>query len=357
VVALPTATLDAVLPLARQGKLPFLAGMLDAGASARLEIRSPPWPAPLWTSWATGKLPFRHGVPGAHRFTAPLLGRSVRLAIVPLAPAFARWGLAGGRPVPVERADRRAATVWEILATARRPSTLIGFADWLGGERPAAPSARNPASSIAIRELRRLGRHELARALEADRARLTEARARLGDTPASTAVFVDLPGLETAALATYGGFAAARFEARRAAVATDAAHAYETYLAGIDAELELLWEALAPPRLLAVSSPYGVAASRGLLRPLLTSELELRGTLAGAPDGLLLLRGDGIRAGAAASQGRVVDLVPTLLYAAGLPLARDFDGRVLAELFEPAVLQQRALAFVPSYEPLVGAGR
>jgi hypothetical protein len=234
---------------------------------------------------------------------------------------------------------------------------LIGFADWLGGERPAAPSARNPASSIAIRELRRLGRHELARALEADRARLTEARARLGDTPASTAVFVDLPGLETAALATYGGFAAARFEARRAAVATDAAHAYETYLAGIDAELELLWEALAPPRLLAVSSPYGVAASRGLLRPLLTSELELRGTLAGAPDGLLLLRGDGIRAGAAASQGRVVDLVPTLLYAAGLPLARDFDGRVLAELFEPAVLQQRALAFVPSYEPLVGAGR
>ncbi|HSM14419.1 MAG TPA: phosphodiesterase, partial [Thermoanaerobaculia bacterium] len=47
-----------------------------------------------------------------------------------------------------------------------------------------------------------------------------------------------------------------------------------------------------------------------------------------------------------------LDVAPTLLYALGLPSARDFDGRVLAEAFEPALLQSRALGFVPSFEGL-----
>ncbi|HLF55210.1 MAG TPA: hypothetical protein VI942_00035, partial [Thermoanaerobaculia bacterium] len=166
------------------------------------------------------------------------------------------------------------------------------------------------------------------------------------------ALFVELRGLEQAALSAYGGFAAANFEGKRSAEATGAARAYEAYLAGLDSELAIFWGELPRPCLLAISSPYGVAAPRGLVRPLLSGKPELRGSLDDAPDGLLLLRGDGIRAGVQASEGRLVDLVPTLLYAVGLPIARDFDGRVLAELFEPAILQRRALSFVPSFEGL-----
>jgi len=47
--------------------------------------------------------------------------------------------------------------------------------------------------------------------------------------------------------------------------------------------------------------------------------------------------------------------VPTLLYALGLPSARDFDGRVLTEAFTPAFLARRPLTFVPSYETLLPA--
>jgi len=64
------------------------------------------------------------------------------------------------------------------------------------------------------------------------------------------------------------------------------------------------------------------------------------------------MQGDGVRSGVHVAGGRVVDVVPTVLYACGYPLARDFDGRVLAEAFEPAVLQRRALSFVPSFEGL-----
>jgi len=172
-----------------------------------------------------------------------------------------------------------------------------------------------------------------------------------GSHPPAVTV-VDLPGLERAALATYGGFATVTFEGRRSAAATGAARAYEVFLAGLDAELAQLWEEIPPPRLLAVSSPYGVAAPRPALRPLLTSDFELRGSVTGDSDGLLLMFGDDLRAGFQAPEGRILDVAPTLLYAVALPIARDFDGRVLAEMFEPALLQRRALSFVASYEGL-----
>jgi hypothetical protein len=353
VVALPTATLDAVLPLARQGKLPFLAAMLDRGASARLETPTPPRREALVASWATGKLPYRHGIVGDRTWRAPLFGTGARLALLPIAPGFAAWGLAGGKPQPLVAADLRALPVWQILRLGGQPSATFGFPAWLGGEPAAAATASRV--SAAARALDASGHATLARALDADLAALAATREHAAAAPGGSSLFVAVDGFASAAFETYGGFDAATFEGRRSTATQRAARVYERYLAALDVELELLWEALEPPRLLLVSSPYGVAAPRGLARlgrSVLSGDRELRGTLAGAPDGLLLLRGDGVRSGVQVAGGRVVDVVPTVLYACGYPLARDFDGRVLAEAFDPAVLQRRALSFVPSFEGL-----
>jgi hypothetical protein len=88
------------------------------------------------------------------------------------------------------------------------------------------------------------------------------------------------------------------------------------------------------------------------VRSLSGGELELGGTLGESSAGLLLLFGDDVLPPAQIAEARTVDLAPTLLYAAGAPIARDFDGRVLTELFAPALLQRRALSFVPSFEGL-----
>jgi len=353
VVALPTATLDALLPLARQGKLPFVARMLESGASARLGIFSPPRRAALWTSWATGTLPFHHGVVGRWRWSAPALGGGARLSLLPIAPLFPSWGLAGGERAEVTLFDRRALTVWEIFGRLGRPAEAMGFAPWLGGVRVPGPLP-TLERSLAERELATTGRPELANRLAGDRARLAVARDELLlHRPA--ALFVLLDGLEETSTESYGGFAAATFEGARSAATTRAAHAYETYLAGLDAELEAFWQALPEPRLLAITSPFGIDTARGLdriSRLLLSGDRELRGTLNGSPDGMLLIRGAGIRGGVQVAEAAAVDVVPTLLYAADLPIARDFDGRVLSELFDPATLQQRALSFVPSFEGL-----
>jgi hypothetical protein len=353
VLALPTATLDAVLPLSRQGKLPFLATMIDRGASARLAAPTPPRRAALDATWATGKMPYRHAVVDAWRWRAPLFGRGARLALLPIAPGFATWGLAGGEAEPLAVADLRALPVWQILRLGGQPSSTLGFPAWLAAEPAAAAAART--DSPAVRELAASGYERVSAALAADLATLAAARERAASAPGGSSLFVAIDGFALAALETYGGFDAASFEGRRSAATQLAARVYERYLAAVDLELERLWEALAPPRLLIVSSAYGIAAPRGLARlgrSVFSGDRELGGTLAGAPDGLLLMQGDGVRSGVHVAGGRVVDVVPTVLYACGYPLARDFDGRVLAEAFEPAVLQRRALSFVPSFEGL-----
>ena len=75
----------------------------------------------------------------------------------------------------------------------------------------------------------------------------------------------------------------------------------------------------------------------------------------GAPDGVLLVVGPGIRPGAVPSNASVLDVAPTILYLMGLPVARDMEGRVLTEILEPAFAQENPVTFIPSYESLAVA--
>ena len=65
-----------------------------------------------------------------------------------------------------------------------------------------------------------------------------------------------------------------------------------------------------------------------------------------------MLLGDGVRAGQFLEGVHVVDLLPTLLYSLGYPIARDLDGKLLTAAFSPSFLAQHPVTFVPSYEVL-----
>jgi len=354
VLSMPGATLDALLPLAEQGKLPSFGALLDAGVAARLTGFAPARPAALEASWATGKYPWRHGISGDHLYEARALGAGRSLRLLPLRVGFASWGLAGGRTLPLSPAQRTALPVWEIVARAGRAVEVAGFHPALGAST-LEPAAEAGAALRAEQALAASGWAALAAGLGEDRRRLESLRLRLAGERPPDAAFVALAGLEPASLATFGGFARAEIEGSRAGEMRRAADALITYLSGLDAEIGALWEAMPEPRLLVVSSPYGVAAPGGLARllgDLGGGQQHLRGTLAGPPDGILLARGVGLRQGAHLPDVRGIDLAPTLLYAAGLPIARDLDGRVVAEAFEPALLGRQAFSFVPSFEGL-----
>ena len=75
-------------------------------------------------------------------------------------------------------------------------------------------------------------------------------------------------------------------------------------------------------------SAYGVDPQGGWRRlwGQVTPAAALGGEFLNAPDGALLLYGDGIRPGSLLTDARIVDVAPTLLYGLGFPVARDLDG-------------------------------
>jgi predicted AlkP superfamily phosphohydrolase/phosphomutase len=62
IIGIDGGTFDIIRPLVQQGKLPNLAALMTAGASAELSSTIPPITAPAWVSFMTGKNPGKHSV-------------------------------------------------------------------------------------------------------------------------------------------------------------------------------------------------------------------------------------------------------------------------------------------------------
>ena len=72
--------------------------------------------------------------------------------------------------------------------------------------------------------------------------------------------------------------------------------------------------------------------------------------------GVVFLLGGGVRSNQFLDDANILDVMPTLLYAAGCPIGRDLDGRVLVSAFGNDFLAPAPLTFVPSYETLAPEG-
>jgi Type I phosphodiesterase / nucleotide pyrophosphatase len=68
------------------------------------------------------------------------------------------------------------------------------------------------------------------------------------------------------------------------------------------------------------------------------------------PDGVLFLRGPGIRKGGRLVGPRLYDIAPTVLHAMGQPTAEDMDGTVLRAAYEPSYLDRHPVRTIQTYE-------
>lgn len=389
VVGLDSATLDAVLPLCEQGQLPFLNGLLRRGVSARLATPRPSWRLPLWTTLATGKPPYQHGLVSERIYPAWPFGEQPALRLLPAGIGFRFWGTSSR---PSARADggwRRARPLWDIFARQGLAVRVLGWP----GSYPAStnlrycfsdrffsdPVPRASAASLAVspRALAEPARNRRLPAAELP----NELRARLGPrVPAGVlqaaaddlwadrvainfgqpgeldADFVFLGGLREVSSELFGGFAAVQFEGNASRDAQDAAQLVSTYYSLLDGLLAELWgrAQATGPSLLAVVSASGAetpGAWRSAWRHLAGGNL-LAGDVEHGADGLLIVAGAGVRPGTLRGSARIADVAPTLLYAAGFPVASDMEGRVLTEMFEAEFLARQPLTFLTSYETL-----
>lgn len=381
VVGLEGATLDAILPLAEQGYLPFFSNLLAHGVSARLESQAPPLETVLWTTVATGRHPYHHRIVGDEIYPGGVLSSRYPLRLTP--PGYRWWGFLGGQAQPVDASQRQHLVLWEMLSRLDIPAGVVGwplasptrqpvayaFSDrYFRGDLSAATA--RPSELAARGALFRLDPEDVdaemlgdlgttppypfLRAVASDQWRESLTEFLLDQRPEVDGLFLRLEGLEEVSRRYYGGFAGVQFDGAQDARRQDAARLIAAYYRYLDRLLaRLAARAGAERRVLAVVSPCGFSERRGWRRlTALTTESSLVGSRAGAPDGMLLLSGPGIPAARRLPDADLVDILPTLLYSVGLPIARDLDGRVLTAAFDSAFLASQPLTFIPSYETL-----
>jgi len=367
-----------------EGTLPVFARLLEEGAGGPLGALTPYDRAALWTTAATGKLPRVHGVVSGESTGTPL--GSLRL--LPRLP-----GLSGPVRVPFfprapgGGAGRRSLAFWEILAARRHEAAVLGWPAsdppreglvlWATEEFFAGGGAEGtalPAATAARARLLLLGAgnldRPLARALEP--AALPEEERRAASAANGAARDLGILGATLAAVPTGPGSVSAlvlsglagparlwgpaaeprRYLGPSGKDAEAREKALLAYYRFLDDTLGDLLEREGRERTLCVFSPsgFGPAPPVTALWDLLRGRSPEASPAAG-DDGFLVLWGSGIRSNVRLTSADVVDLAPTLLVLAGEPIARDMDGRVLAEAFDERFSQGTSIPVVTTFEP------
>ncbi|MBN2206883.1 MAG: alkaline phosphatase family protein [Candidatus Aminicenantes bacterium] len=362
-------------PLFRKNALPVFQSLVGEGSCGTLETIAPTKSSIIWTSIATGKTMVKHGI--------------------------VDWTYLDEHDieVPFSQSERRVKAFWNILTERERP---VGVVNWFLTFPPEkvdgfmiAPAFSGltranfnkvvavfpPELQPALRPLRFFDTSNIFEEQGVPDYRRRPLRGAGGDTlglipffprfffqeeAAKRVSFYALDKLRVETLATYfrlidivSHFAAefidasliARAEAEEAAgglsAATEAAldaafsevvepvYRYEDRILG-----ELM--RLAPPEtVFIVCSDHSFYYNRKAYNHHEEPRLA---------HGVLFLKGAPIKKGHEVRNARVYDILPTMLYLLGLPVAEDMDGRVLTEVIEERYLRKHPVRTIASYE-------
>jgi predicted AlkP superfamily pyrophosphatase or phosphodiesterase len=380
------ASLDVISPAVAAGRLPNFGRLLDRGASMHMATTRPTQPEPAWASVVTGKWPAQHGIRAAATYRA--FNSGIVLEVLPdylFSQALVRFGLLVEEPHTSKSLS--AHPIWRLLDRHGVPSGIIGLplthpaestlgfmiSDRfhrrgdrqleLGFAQTMRPSAAAPFAAAALSDdeeqspALRAGLDlvpqtaESASLLEADRIHHRLA-ARLSEFQDVRLLAVRYPGLDAV------GHYYMRYARPEAFgdVSDDERRIYgrvlDDYYSYADSLVGGALAALEGDDVLIVVSAFGMeplTVGKRLLERVVGDE-RFTGTHERAPDGFLMAFGAPVASGRF-PRGAVVDVVPTLLYALGLPVARDMDGSARTDIFTPAFNSERTITFIPTYEP------
>ena len=367
VVAIRNLPLDWIITLTGEGSLPFFSRMREEAFVTRLEPFRANSSRSLWASLVTGKLPHRHGVTGRYSYQTPLSG-SDRYFIVPSGIGFRAWGLIP----PVKRVSAQLPSgdsfpVWQMFerlgfrsAVINWPSTPITTtAAFVATDRfcktPAAETVRprsyfpdalklveqikNGQSNVTQLAGRRGDAYRSAIACDSVAARLTDGTRPL--TPAVTLIAMTGLAETQSALGLGTNILPSRV--------TTEGQAIRAYLQAIDSLLNDIDRTRGKATLIIVS-PSGPAPPEVPsnvvegLRSIRMAEAP------GSDEGFVVIRDGSTVPQPNPEPAQIVDVVPTILFSAGLPVSRDLDGRVLTNAFREDLLNSQSLSIIQSYE-------
>ncbi len=367
-------------PLMDAGAMPTLERLVNSGTSGNLTTLEPQLSPMLWTSIATGKMAYHHGVPG-----------------------FTEVDPQSGAIVPVSAATRKCSTVWEMLAERGLKSHIVSWfaTQWeqnLPGKMvsnmychvPNVPPDSDPAAWPPPPP----GTYwppELAELLNEDRVSIHDI-----DPDEVVRLFVpnghQVDQSKDRRLSQLAKRLAEAFSAHNAAVRLmeidpewdlfavyyrtidEICHQFMHYhppkMEGIpeqdfemykevvngayrlhDLMLRRLLELSGPGTSVMLVSDHGFHSDH--LRPKFTPRVPAGITVWHRPQGVLVASGEEFGQDELVFGARLLDITPTILHYFGLPIGQDMEGRVLEEIFR----EKRPVETILTWEPAVGAPR
>jgi tetratricopeptide (TPR) repeat protein len=376
-----------IQPLIDSGAMPGLARIVERGVSGNLTTLDPQLSPMLWTSIATGKMAYHHGVPG-----------------------FTEVDPATNRVVPVSAATRKSSTLWEILGDHGLRSHVVSWfathgerdhpgclvsnmfghlpnvapdsdpADW----PPPPPGTYWPDSLAESMNDLRVSPHDLdpdevirafvpaAHTIDQEKdKRLWLLAGKLAEAfsvhEAATHLLATEPDWDLCAVYYRTVDEICHmfmpYHPPQMAGITDADFGlYQHVVTGIyrlhDLFLERLVQLAGPDAAVMVVSDHGFQSDH--LRPKFTPRVPAGITVWHRPQGVFAAAGPGFKTDELVFGARLLDVAPTVLHWFGLPVGDDMEGRVLEEAFDPAAEpggKRRAVARIPTHEPPGGQKR
>ena len=360
-----------IRPLMDAGKMPNVRRLVESGATGQIATLHPPLSPMLWTSIATGKRPYKHGI---HGFAEPTPdGRGVQ---------------------PVTNLSRKSKALWNILNQSGLRSIVIGWwpshpAEPIDGvmvsdhyHRAGGPLEEGwplPANAVHPPELgetlANLRTHPdlltpqmveafipLAREIDQDQdKRLAMCMRTLAECMSihSAAIWL-LDNQPWDFFAVYydaidhfcHGFmryhpprqswiAERDFDLYHSVVST----AYQFH----DRMLGDLLERAGEDATVMLMSDHGFHPDH--LRPASIPDIPAGPAIEHSDFGILAVSGPGMKQNELLLGASVLDVAPTVLALYGLPVGEDMDGKVLSQAF----VKTPEVAFIPSWEDIAGA--
>lgn len=355
-----------------EGGMDGIRRLMDGGSHGNLATLEPQLSPMLWTSIATGKMAYHHGVEG-----------------------FTEVDPVSGRVIPVSAASRKCKSLWEMLGERGLRSHVVGWFATQGerdlngsvvsnlyghvrGVKPDSDPADwppPPAGTYWPEELAetlnrmQLSPHEIdgdilkafvpqGHRIDQDRdKRLIPLREHLAEAYSVHAAATqrmesdpdwDFMAIYYRAIDEISHHFMHYHPPKMAGVTDEDFQIYQhvvraTYRAH-DMMLQRLLQLAGPETTVLLVSDHGFHSDH--LRPAFTPNVPAGITVWHRNQGVLLAKGPGIAAGAEPQGANLLDLAPTILHQLGLPVGEDMEGRVLSEILDTG----RPVESIPSWE-------
>jgi predicted AlkP superfamily phosphohydrolase/phosphomutase len=383
IIALDAGSLELVTNATSEGRLPNFGRILDAGAVANLATLHPTSAEAVWAAIATGKFPQKNGIRSAAEYRLPRRPNDTPIQLLPVycfASGLLRFDVL--REEPHNATALRARPLWTILSASGVSTGVVNFPLTY----PAASVNGFIVSDAYLRSSDSFNRRSdpamlSPSELEDEAAMLLQsgdaapppgleglperhkAPARIDQQYEQVHQWLTTTRPVQVSLMRFQSpdqighyFLRYAVPSRFGDVSDDDRRRYggllEAHYALVDEAIGRAIETLGPDDLLLVVSGYGMeplAVSKRLLEQVI-GDPEISGSHDAAPDGFLMAYGASVVRAKQLRRASIVDVLPTILYFLGLPVARDMDGYARPDLFVPAFTEERPITFIPSYD-------